>query len=179
MDLESPLYESQYIGAFIFALGLASGRSRAGDDAAAFSLLQQTPGDRIVGDLFATWKGRSFVLEFKRSQKEIASEREKPFKDRLLKELVDGKDKEFRVLADRCHFVVFPPSPYGRADLIFLPYSGVSWADEVLGSNMRKMMNLQGFVDRIIAGERNPAKAPGASATELRDYFNRLLILWK
>ena len=66
MSKSNPLYENIYIGAFIYALGVISGQ-RGESHTNAFSLIQQTPDDRSLADLFARWEGGNFIIEFKRT----------------------------------------------------------------------------------------------------------------
>lgn len=62
-------YENQLIGAFLFQLGRMTPKNQM----AAINLFQQTPLDRAFGDL-VVGTHRCFVLEFKRSAKQVASE---------------------------------------------------------------------------------------------------------
>ncbi|MBL3657293.1 hypothetical protein [Fulvivirga sediminis] len=52
------LYENQYIGAFIYTLGVEGGKE--GKFPASINLIQQTPLDKKIGDLFGNWNGRNF-----------------------------------------------------------------------------------------------------------------------
>ncbi|HEX9715139.1 MAG TPA: hypothetical protein VGA28_05560, partial [Desulfurivibrionaceae bacterium] len=64
MTTRRTLYENQYIGAFIYALGLYAGITKGKEALNALSLMQQTPLDTQLGDLFAAWGGRNFLFEF-------------------------------------------------------------------------------------------------------------------
>jgi hypothetical protein len=70
-------YENVYIGAFVFALGYAAREKNMRPTDTYAQLLQQTPGDRPLGDLLTSWEGRSFVFEFKRREAGLQSERKK------------------------------------------------------------------------------------------------------
>lgn len=107
-------YENQLIGAFLYAVGYASGqRANAGSAAPLpINLLQQTPLDRTFSDL-VLGRERAFVLEFKRSQQEVAGEREKWDPDRLAQ---FRANQRIQALSAKGHLVVYgKPQPEGIA----------------------------------------------------------------
>lgn len=71
------LYENVVIGNFLYALGFAvRARRPTGVTVSVVNLLQQTPDDRLLGDLLLTFPGMVRLIEFKaegnRSTKERA-----------------------------------------------------------------------------------------------------------
>jgi len=71
------LYENIVIGNFLYALGFAvRARLQAGVTGCAINLLQQTPADKLLGDLLLEFPGAVRLIEFKaqgnRSSKERA-----------------------------------------------------------------------------------------------------------
>jgi hypothetical protein len=90
-------YENQLIGAFLFQLG----RMTPKDQTTTINLFQQTPLDRAFGDL-VVGTHRCFVLEFKRSSKQLAMEARK-WTERGLQELLGGRlDQSLKG-----HFIIY------------------------------------------------------------------------
>lgn len=98
------IYENQFIGSFIYSMGVITGK-RELPVTDSINLLQQTPGDRIIGDLFTKWQGRNFIVEFKRNVNGLTTEIKKPMKQMLLENLNSMKYIEERVLSNKCHFI--------------------------------------------------------------------------
>ena len=61
-------YENQYIGVFIYSLGILAGRKTLPIEDSV-NLLQQTPAGKTFGDLLMQWQGKNFIIEFKRNEK--------------------------------------------------------------------------------------------------------------
>ena len=70
------VYENVLAGAFIYSLGVVAGRNADPEKAIMDSVnfFQQTPTDRKVGDLLAAWRGKSFLIEFKKSIGQLKDE---------------------------------------------------------------------------------------------------------
>lgn len=72
------LYENVVIGNFLYALGFAIGRkTQAGGLMPIVNLLQQTPDDKRLADVFAYYPGAMRIIEFKRSENSDDKEEEK------------------------------------------------------------------------------------------------------
>ncbi|MCK2119863.1 hypothetical protein ACO0TC_19160 [Pseudomonas aeruginosa] len=72
------LYENVVIGNFLYALGFAIGRkTQAGGLMPIVNLLQQTPDDKRLADVFAYYPGAMRVIEFKRTESNDDKEKEK------------------------------------------------------------------------------------------------------
>lgn len=72
------LYENVVIGNFLYALGFAIGRkTRAGGLMPIVNLLQQTPDDKRLADVFAYYPGAMRVIEFKQAENSDDKEKEK------------------------------------------------------------------------------------------------------
>lgn len=72
------LYENVVIGNFLYALGFAIGRkTQAGGLMPIVNLLQQTPDDKRLADVFAYYPGAMRIIEFKRSESNGDKEEEK------------------------------------------------------------------------------------------------------
>jgi hypothetical protein len=101
-----PIYENLVIGNFLYALGLKVGARRHDYIAPdlAVNLLQQTPLDRVLGDVLLIGPRAVALLEFKRAANRCSKERSK-----LMKIEHQLEDPEFRVLRDisrQIHFYV-------------------------------------------------------------------------
>jgi hypothetical protein len=185
MDPDSPLYENQYIGTFIYALGIISGRNGL-DGIESFNLLQQTPMDARFGDLVSTWQGSSFVIEFKRDQTKLRDELGKASRAWLFRRLEAGRNHGHvdgaRTLMDRCHFVAYaiPPFNAGIAQLVFSPYSRLlevhDTPDVVSDQGLSKKWSLREFVGKLLAERGRPEEQRrfGASVDEIRTYLEAL-----
>ncbi|MEV1776297.1 hypothetical protein ABZR48_13720 [Pseudomonas aeruginosa] len=72
------LYENVVIGNFLYALGFAIGRkTQTGGLMPIVNLLQQTPDDKRLADVFAYYPGAMRIIEFKRSENSDDKEEEK------------------------------------------------------------------------------------------------------
>ncbi|MFZ4823962.1 hypothetical protein CQW32_04885 [Pseudomonas putida] len=81
------LYENVVIGNFLYALGFAIGRkTQAGGLMPIVNLLQQTPDDKRLADVFAYYPGAMRIIEFKRTENSDDKEEEKL---RILKRAVE------------------------------------------------------------------------------------------
>jgi hypothetical protein len=101
-----PIYENLVIGNFLYALGLKIGARRHDYIAPdlAVNLLQQTPLDRVLGDVLLIGPRAVALLEFKR-----AADRRSKEQDKL--ELIEAilerpKFQELRTISQQIHFYV-------------------------------------------------------------------------
>lgn len=106
-DHDMEPYENQLIGAFLYAFGYAAARRDASQDIDGrlmpVNLLQQTPLDTAFGDLIVG-ADRCVLIEFKRSAKELTTERKKWSKSDLDRFFTD---KPMLQLSARTHVVVY------------------------------------------------------------------------
>lgn len=147
----TPLYENQYIGAFIYALGVVSGKED--QFPASLNLFQQTPLDKKIGDLFGNWNGRNFIIEFKRFEKDILSELKKPARGKLIKILKDQDSRDgFWSISNKGHFICYGKENLRKdaIDLVFRSY--VSLAGHV-SEETNKISRLKGFISQIISNQ--------------------------
>lgn len=167
MKKGTPLYENIYIGGFIYALGVISGR-KGHEETEAFSLIQQTPDDKIIADLFARWKGANFIIEFKRKRNDIKSELKKPLKRKLLDIIWDRNNPNFKKnlsFLNKCHFICFADDMDSRTTLNFLPYAHVS---KFASGQIVEEMVLTEFIEQVIL------RKIGVSLKALQAYFKFL-----
>lgn len=69
------IYENIVIGNFLFALGWAISAKKAGGPfGCAINLLQQTPADKLLGDLLVGFEGVVRLIEFKREGARMTKE---------------------------------------------------------------------------------------------------------
>ncbi|MFZ3016872.1 MAG: hypothetical protein WA056_00280 [Gallionella sp.] len=121
MSTRRTLYENQYIGAFIYALGLHAGSSKGPESLNALSLMQQTPLDTQLGDLFTAWEGRSFLFEFKRTEKDAKREFEKNSKKDLIRSIQENA--EINALSLSSHFLCYARDEERNTTLLFQQYA--------------------------------------------------------
>lgn len=117
-------YENILLGNFILTLGYLAGKRGVELNQTALQLLQQTPDDHTVGDLFANLKGRNFIFEFKRNEPQVKSEFEKTQRAKLLTALKHPEAEKTAELSYRCHFMCFPIRA-ATTTLSFMPYAAI------------------------------------------------------
>ena len=115
-------YENIYIGNFIFSLGYYSASSNYGISDKAVHLVQQTPDEKTLNDLFVNWEGKNYIFEFKRNVDTVKTELYKKTKLKLNKALNSASNVEFKMLADKGHFLGFG----FREGIGFIRYSEVN-----------------------------------------------------
>lgn len=151
-------YENIYIGTFILGLGYRLGR-RSGetDTMASVNLYQQTPGDPLFGDLLSTLEGKSTIIEFKRSIRQLHLEVSKKSEAKsdifsIIWESSNEFTPELIEISRQCHFAGFGVSDDQNCpDINFIPYSEI---EVFLRQNSQiTENNLNTFQDRLIAGE--------------------------
>lgn len=114
-------YENVYLGNFIFALGFYAAETKRGLSDKSIQLVQQTPDEEILNDLFINWSGRSFIFEFKRNKKKISTELEKDEKKSINNALNLTENENWLNLSNKAHFLGFGlPSGLG-----FILYSSI------------------------------------------------------
>jgi hypothetical protein len=118
-------YENQYIGVFIYSLGIIAGR-RALPISDSINLLQQTPADKTFGDLLMQWQGKNFIIEFKRNEMGLATELKKPKRERLINEINKG-NKALGLASIKSHFVGYAIS---EVVLVFKRYVLFNFSQE-------------------------------------------------
>ena len=149
-------YENQLIGAFLYAAGYAGGLSARSDNPSApmpVNLLQQTLLDRSFSDLVVGHQ-RCFVLEFKRSLKELAEEKAKWNSGQLAQ---FGGDKILKSQSKRGHLVIYGRPGPGTIELRVCFYL------DILG------LTTEPHLDRMSA-QRLIEKLHGLASAEKVDY---------
>lgn len=80
-NMAADIYENVFIGNFVFILGAQIGMAlrdqKQHDIPMCINLLQQTPVDKLLGDMLADFPGCSFLIEFKREQNNDRKEKRK------------------------------------------------------------------------------------------------------
>lgn len=143
-------YESVYAGQFMFMLGYLSAARGLAPAGNSVALLAQNPGDKIVGDVVASWGGVTSIIEFKRREDTVRSEFRKPAKKALLDELNGGKLARSLEVSRRGHFLAFGRLlSEGSADVYVLPYADIKDSSKQDGDPW----SMQNFLDRILAGK--------------------------
>jgi hypothetical protein len=161
-------YENIYLGNFIFTLGYIASSKNIPLNQMGMQLLQQTPDDRTVGDLFANFKGKNIIFEFKRNEKEVKTEFLKPQRHSLI-EWLRGSSKESevdRALSQKGHFMCFPTAGM-QVTLLFLPYALIK---NETTQNHDKCKPLDSFCEILLHEE----VGLGLSFAELERYFKLL-----
>src|SRR5690606_8313874 len=94
-----------YIGNFIFAMGFYAAQTKDKLSNKAVQLVQQTPDECLLNDLFLNWEGKNYIFEFKRNLEKINTELDKPAKV-LLNEALNSVHFEKELsLSNKGHFL--------------------------------------------------------------------------
>lgn len=143
-------YENIYLGNFILTLGYIAGKRNLALNHTALQLLQQTPDDTTIGDLFANWGGRNFIFEFKRNETQVRSEFSKVRRTGLLAALHQPTpDAQMTLLlSSRCHFMCFPVQS-STSTLLFLPYA---YIQNKASQDQNRCIDLSKFCTNILDG---------------------------
>ncbi|NOZ36034.1 MAG: hypothetical protein GXO80_12145 [Chlorobi bacterium] len=152
---ETYQYENIYIGAFIYTMGYIAGKGRLKD--ISLNLYQQTPKDKILADLFANWGGKNFLIEFKRSKKQIKNELKKENKNKYIRYLNNEAEQEIKNISKKGHFLCFPVFE----ELQFSVYMNIN-------NPVIKSWNIEVFVKTINCNNGNI----GLSFNEFKEYLN-------
>lgn len=137
-------YENVYLGNFIFALGFQAAKTRKGLNDKVVQLVQQTPDEGLLNDLFIKWSGKSYILEFKRSKEKIKKELDKTTKNNINIQLNDKNNEWALNLANKSHFLGFGDSD----NLHFIDYSSIH-------KEIEKTTPLDKFCSSILDKEGN------------------------
>ncbi len=149
-------YENVYLGNFIFALGFQAAKTEKGLSDKSVQLVQQTPDDKKLSDLFVNWSGKSFIFEFKRNQDLIGKELEKEDKKLINIALNSLENKRALYLSDKAHFLGFGLD----SGLGFITYSS-------LHKKVDRYFPLHKFCFAMIEGQLDI----GLNYEELKEYL--------
>lgn len=150
-------YENVYIGNFIFALGYHAAQTSKGLSNKAVQLVQQTPDEQLLNDLFINWGGRNFIFEFKRNVGKVSTELEKPAKIKLNNALNEPSNTHFSNLSTKSHFLGFGFDQ----GIGFIPYKDIK-------KPLKKCMYLDTFCKNLLSD----SSGFGIFHNELRQYLN-------
>lgn len=97
------LYENVVIGNFLYSLGYSIGNATLKKkQLSVISLLQQTPADKLLGDMLLEFIGVVRLIEFKNKASSLAKERDKCSKLKL----TIGGNKEMQNISREIHWYV-------------------------------------------------------------------------
>lgn len=140
-------YENILLGNFILTLGYLAGKRGIKLNQTVLQLLQQTPDDKTVGDLFANLQGRNFIFEFKRNESQVKSEFTKPQRFELLAALKRPSAKLAAEVSYRCHFMCFPIKST-TTTLSFMPYASIQ---DAKSQDRQRSSELSPFCEKLLA----------------------------
>lgn len=133
------LYENVIIGNFLYSLGLSLGLKK-NFSPAIINLLQQTPSDKLLGDLLVEYPGVVRLLEFKNKASSIDKEIKKLER---IKMAIDGKPDMIDVSKEIHWYIETEPTDsvvYNR----IVPYLD-AFDKEILG-----MYTIETFIAKMI-----------------------------
>lgn len=111
-------YENTLIGYFLYYLGHTVAKHGLPLSYVSPNLLQQTPLDHAIGDMMMKVDSKYLIIEFKRENKYINSERKKK---QWLLDCLQNKSNIF--LSTDCHYLSFGGfNKNNDLDLFFYPY---------------------------------------------------------
>ena len=157
-------YENVQIGNFLVSMGYCL-RDLGQPLVGSINLLQQTPFDKPIGDVFGALAGRYFVLEFKPDKNRFKTELKKPQRNKLLKELV--VNSRLKLIANKGHLIGFPSiSNTVELEYNFQPYFETFNGDETIPI----IKTTKEFVQKLIDSENDF----GCNLDEISTYIKLL-----
>lgn len=159
-------YENILLGNFILTLGYLAGQRGIKLNQTVLQLLQQTPDDQTVGDLFANLRGRNFIFEFKRNESQVRSEFKKPKRFSLLTALKNPGSTRAAEVSYQCHFMCFPTQST-TATLSFMPYASIQ---DAKSQDRQRSSELSYFCEKLLALDNGF----GVSYKEFSEYLDIL-----
>jgi len=176
MTLAVDIYENVFIGNFIYILGVQIGmalRDQKKEVPTCINLLQQTPADKLLGDMLADFPGCSFLIEFKRERNKDKKEKGKI--DILRKAL--NNDSEMTIISRSAHwFIQIKDSIKGEPKTSVVPYLEMGQINTLTEDENK---SFEFFIKEIVIEaldlpEKEEVKAVGASAKEMSLYLKLL-----
>lgn len=164
------LYEAQYVGGFLVAVGFRVAQVRQAHPMSINYL--QGGRDAELADLIGATGGRFWLIEFKRSEAELKDEFTKRTRERQISELV--KDDGLMALADRCHFIGWGVQ-HGKVPKLSLSRYLDLWRDPKQFSPSW-LMQAEAFLAMAIP-RHNEVATIGVPASEFQRYL-RMLEYW-
>ncbi len=177
MSSKAP-YENIYIGNFIYSLGYLSGKKNEKSEDAGVHLIQQTPDDKKWADLLTRWKGKYFILEFKREEKGCKQELRKKYckknectskceehRSTYFSDIKLSNNATLKEIADKAHFIGFGEKVDEGRTITFLPYSTITFVDEF---ERDLLISLNDLCNSLICGNK------GADVDEFSEYMSFL-----
>jgi len=113
-------YENVQIGNFLISIGYYLSKYNL-NLPTSINLLQQTPLDHKIGDMFGMLSGSFFIIEFKASKQNLKSELEKKQRAKLIKYLSLDNPPE-QIISRKSHFICYPKFTNKNIDYILQPY---------------------------------------------------------
>lgn len=140
------LYENVVIGNFLFGLGCAmGGRLRSGHLPAAVNLLQQTPKDKLLGDVLLSFPGTLRLIEFKAKGASLKKERTKHRKLSAAVEALPGMSD----ISRKVHwYIETAPSEVLGIEAFFGPYLDALAATSA--SRPRSALDFKRFIETTV-----------------------------
>lgn len=165
-----PLYENQLIGGFLYQAGMVAGRLQVQSDrpcpSMSVNLLQQTPLDGAFGDLVLGSK-RCFVVEFKRTEQQLHTEREKWTPDH---QAIFLADKALLRQSIRGHMLAYGKQVDDIAEIRYCFYPDVFVTK---GINFDRGPATE-IIETIYQSGARPDCPLGFDHAQLHSYLNRL-----
>jgi hypothetical protein len=163
-------YENAYLGAFIFTMGVLARDRRPKDESFKVpTILQQTPHDKPLGDLLASWGARHFLLEFKRFERNVQyeiSEKDRKWSQVQSWGMSNRPHSVQPVETPQAHFVAWGTGKRSPPDLFFMPYWAICEGPKQTG--VRK--SLADFISDLL----DLFPGIGTSLEELNTYLAHL-----
>ena len=153
-------YENIQIGNFLVSIGYYL-RDFDLSHPIAISLNQQTPNDPTLGDLFGSFSGHSFLIEFKSHEKNIEKEYEKPARRQLIHHLENDFDNLVKT-SFKSHFICYPTIENNKMNFNLKPY--INFKSEKI-----HIKNVKDFIEMTVEKE-----VVGANFDEIKEYIKLL-----
>lgn len=159
------IYENILIGNFLFVLGMKVGE-RNGEftnKLLSINLLQQTPADTKIGDLFASLGGKNIIIEFKRDLHTFRGDKKEAKKIDLLKKRLESNVEMTRV-SRKAHMLAY-------GEFLNVPNICIQPYLQYRTSNVSTMDT---FIEKLLKQEDAKQEIIGDINEETYDEFKKL-----
>jgi hypothetical protein len=144
-------FESIHTSNFIFTFGYLARKAGLELPRQTAGMVSQDNGARIA-DAIASWRGRNFIIEFRRSENRVGAEFRTPHKRRLLEALNSPEGSALRRLSRRGHFIAYGIADRRIGGLVFMRYFEATDSASQSGSHLGVSPFFEGIVSSRSAG---------------------------
>jgi len=168
------IYENVFIGNFIFILGAQIGMAlrdqKQQEIPMCINLLQQTPVDKLLGDMLADFPGCSFLIEFKRDRN---NDRKEKRKVGILRNALKN-DCEMENISRLAHWFIQIKDGKDSLETNVVPYLDLEQVNMEIESKSFESFIKEIVIEIMKTPDREDAQTIGVSSNEMSKYLKLL-----